>query len=172
MNKDKNAYNIETGIGRVKESQRSLDKELLAVEAWLNELGHDADAVNARLHAAKAHKIVIKKEPKAESSEEDFKTQLEKLLQGSLEHLEDRLSQRILNMLKDLKDVKGPERDAKLKELKKAVDSEVVDLSKLFTHEKLESNIGEIGIEEKESKGIRKVIDSLRNIRRGGKDKG
>ena len=106
MVKDKNAHNIEAGIGQIKESQEALDKELLAIEAWLNELGRDADAVNARLRKAKAGKPDIKEEPKTAAPEEDFKAEMEKLLKGSLEHLEDRLSDRILNMLKDLKDVK------------------------------------------------------------------
>jgi len=167
MAKEKNAHNIEAGMGQLKESQDALDKELLAIEAWLDELGHDADAVNARLRAAKAGKPDIKEKPKTAAPEEDFKAQMEKLLKGSLEHLEDRLSDRILNMLKDLKGVKGPARDMKLKELKAAVDDEVVDLSGLFTHEKLESNIGEIGIEEKESKGIQKSLDRLRKMRTG-----
>lgn len=167
MAKEKSAHDIEAGIGQVKESQEALDKELLAIEAWLDELGHDADAVNSRLRAAKAGKAAVKQEPPSAPPEEDFKSQMEKLLQGSLEHLEDRLSHRILNMLKDLKDVKGPAREMKLKEFKAAVDDGVIDLSGLFIHDKLESNIGEIGIEEKESKGIQKSLDRLRKMRTG-----
>ncbi|MCX5667132.1 MAG: hypothetical protein NTY34_02320 [Candidatus Omnitrophica bacterium] len=168
MAKDETAYNVEASSGKIKESQGALDRELLAIEAWLDELGHDADVVNAKLREAKAHKPAIKQEPKTAMPEEYFEAQLEKLLQGSLEHLGDRLSQRILDMLKDLKEVEGPARETKLKELKAAVDDEVVDLSGLFTHDKLESSIneaGEAGIDEKESKGTKKILNSLRTTK-------
>ena len=118
MTKDDAAYNIEASSGKIKESQGALDKELLAIEAWLDELGHDADAVNAKLREAKAHKPAIKQEPKTVMPEEDFEAQTEKLLQGSLEHLES------------------------------SVDE-----------------AGEAGIDEKESKGTKKILNSLRTTK-------
>ena len=91
------------------------------------------------------------------------------MLQNPMEDLGDKISRKILEKLKDLKGVSGRAREAKIKELKDLADDELVDLSKLF-REKVESNIEDIGVEEKETKGIDKSLERLRRMRQG-KDK-
>lgn len=191
MNDDSRRTDEAVRINRIKDSQDSLDKEMMAMESILDELIRESEAVNSRLHQAKSEKP-LKKEgampavtteaaiitppqsevvaPKAPASIGDinFKGDLEKLLQGSMDHLEDRLSQRILNMLKELKVASGPAREMKFREVQEAVSSESVDLSSLFKHEKIESNIADIGIEEKESQSIQSNLERLKKMRQGG----
>lgn len=191
MNDDKQGTGEAVRVNKIRESYDSLDKEMIYVESLLGELLREADEVNSRVHQAKSEAASIELEPKqarapAEKEEpkseppaaaaaaiptpavpvdENFKGDIEKLLQGSMDHLEDRLSQRILNMLKDLKVASGPARETKFREVREAVSNESVDLSGLFKHEKIESNIGDIGIEEKESQGIQSSLERLRKMR-------
>ena len=84
---------------------------------------------------------------------DDYKASIEKLLQGSLDVLGDRLSDRIMSMLKELKTMGGPMREAKMTEIRDAAQSEHVDLAKLFLYEKVESNPGTEGLKVEEKKG-------------------
>jgi hypothetical protein len=96
---------------------------------------------------------------------EDFKVFVERVLQGSLEAAEDKLSEKILSMIRKLKGLAGTEREAKIQEIKDAAESDIVDLSKLYTYEEVQSNLGEVGVEEKESRGIESSLDKLRKLR-------
>ena len=80
-------------------------------------------------------------------SAEDFSRQLEKLLQVSMGELEQRLSQNIVSLLKELPASPGPDREVKLKAIHEAVISEDVDLSQLFRHNRIKSNIAETGVD-------------------------
>jgi len=103
---------------------------------------------------------------------EDYKAIIEKLLQGSIEALGDKLSGRIMAMLQELKTVSGPMRETKLQEIHEAAQSEHVDLAGLFLYEKVESNLGKEGIQidEKKSKGIGSILDKLKKLKEGGGD--
>ena len=173
INGSESVSKLKKRIDEIRGSQETLDGELISIEVWLDGLIGDMDSLNERLRDFKSRKNAAKSWPaKAapDSAGDDFKGQLEKLLLGSMEGLENRLSERILKMLKELKGAVGPARAAKMREIKEAVDEEVVDLSRLFVDEKIESNIDEIGVEEKESKGIQKSLDRLRRMREGKKD--
>ena len=155
-------------IEEVRKSQSKLDERSLSIGMWLDKLIDDMDSVSRRLKELKSQRVISQPGPvdeKAHVPEADFKRLLEELLQGSMKHLEDRLSQKILNMLKGLRTVAGPEREAKIREIKEAVNAELIDLSRLFIHEEVESNREEIGVEEKESKGIDKSLKRLRRMR-------
>ena len=169
MRYDKSIQNIFKRIEGIKESQSKLDEELLYVGKWLDELIDNMDSVSKCLKEIGAQRAASQSKPKTEKtymSEQDFKALLEKLLQGSLEHLGDKISGRIMDKLKELKETSGPQREVKIKELKEVADSETVDLTKLF-HEKIESNIDQIGVDEKESKGIDKSLEKLRKMKEG-----
>ncbi len=169
---DKLIKDLSERVEGMRKSQSDLDGELLYTETWLDQLIDNMDSVNRNLKQAKSGKVSSEPEPvskKVHMSEEDFKTQLEKLLEGSLEHLGDRISDKILNMLREVKETSGLTRVRKIKEFKEIAESELVDMSKLFLHEKLESNIEQIGVEEKESMGIDKSLKKLREMK---EDKG
>ncbi len=152
----------------VRQTQAELEEELLSIAAWLARFIDDTNSVNTRLKNILAESQEAKpKGIRKAVSDEDFKIHLEKLVQGSLDALGDKISDRVLNMLKELKGMTGPGRETKIREIKDAAESELVDLSRLFLHEKIESNIEEIGIDEKESKGIDKSLRHLRRMRGG-----
>lgn len=161
-------------VEKITVSQEGANKEVSSIGPRLDALIDDAERVLAGLKGLKSQKGAPV--PKGESggaqlSMEDFSRRLEKLIRGSMEHLEGRLSERILKMLKDLKSAPGEEREYKIRKIREAAGDESVDLSSLFVHEEVESNIGEIGIEEKESKGIDKSLKKLRGLKEK-KDKG
>ena len=101
---------------------------------------------------------------------EDYKASIEKLLQGSIDSLGDKLSEKILGLLKELKTMGGPMREYKMSELQHAAQSEHVDLASLFLHEKVESNLGSEGLKVEETKGtgIGSILDKLKKMK-GGK---
>lgn len=105
----------------------------------------------------------------APSLSDDYKVSIEKLLQGSMEALGDKLSDKILGMLKELKTMAGPMREAKMMEIHNMAQAEHVDLAALFLHEKVESNLGKDGlkIEEKKTKGIGSILDKLKKLKGG-----
>jgi len=157
----------------IKKSQSELNEELLYTETWLDKFMYNMDSVNIRIKEIQPRKAGLPVEPggdKPHMSEEEFKVLLERLLRGSLEHLGDKISQRILDKLKELKSASGALREVRIKELKEAADSGLVDLSKLF-REKIESNIEDIGVEEKEAKGIGESLEKLRKMREAKTDK-
>lgn len=144
--------------------------EILSTGQLLDEAIDAMETLNRSLKQVLSEKTTRRPEhavDKDRISIEEFSAQSEKLLQSSIENLEERLSQRILNMLKELKDTTGPVRQAKLKELKEAVKSEEADLSALFAHERIESNIDELGVEETELQGIEKSLSRIRRMREG-----
>lgn len=100
---------------------------------------------------------------------EDYKASIEKLLQGSIDALGDKLSDKIVGMLKELKTMAGPVREAKISEIWNAAQSEHVDLAAMFLHEKVESNLGADGlkIEEKKTQGIGSILDKLKKLKGG-----
>ena len=98
-------------------------------------------------------------------STQDFKLFIEKTLQGSLEAAGDKISDKIKNMIRELKGLQGTEREAKIQQIKEAADIDTVDLSKLCIHEQAKSNLADVRIEEKESKGIESSLVKLRQLR-------
>ncbi len=182
-----NGVNVIEDITRrtniLKQSYGNLDREVLSSGAWLERLMTEADSINTRLGELHLQKPVAPPKPaqpaassisegsisaanNVAADRENFEKNLEKLLQGSLDALGDKISDKILNMLKELKGMAGPGRDIKVKEIKAAADSQLVDLSSLFMHEKVESNIEEIGVDEKEAKGVDKSLEKLRQMRK------
>lgn len=159
---------------RLNDFQRSrseINQEVVLIGAKLDEFIGSIDTLSQRLET-------LKKQPKMSVaistpgvSLDDFKIYIEKLLQGSLEAATDKISDRIMLMLKELKGLAGTAREAKIQEIREAAASEMVDLSTLFTHEEAQSNLGEVGVEEKESKGIDSSLEKLRKMR-GLKPKG
>lgn len=155
----------------LEQSQNLLEGEIASVNSSLDKCLNTIDSVNTRLEEGESQKAVLHVKPEAEKpsmSQEDFKALLENLLKGTLEGLGDKISQNILLKLKDLKGLTGETREAKMQELKEAADAELIDLSKLF-YEKIETNIEEIGLEEKETKGIDKNLQKLRKIKENKK---
>ncbi|MBF0511161.1 MAG: hypothetical protein HQL13_02410 [Candidatus Omnitrophica bacterium] len=96
---------------------------------------------------------------------DEFKTHMSAILQGSLDAVTEKLSDKIAGMLKELKTLSGPAREIKLRELKEAAEFESVDLSSLYVHEKVQSNLEDVGVEEKESKGIDSTLEKLRRLK-------
>lgn len=151
----------------IKRSQDQLEEESLSAQSRLDAFLDTMDTVHKRLIRLESQKGDTQLRSKSEQpslSQEDFKALLEKLLQGSLDGIGDKISQRILDKLNDLKGLTGASREAKIQEIKQAADAEMVDLSKLFG-EKIESNIEDIGVEEKETKGISKSLERLRKMK-------
>ena len=164
---DKLVKGLYKKIEDIKKSQDELDGEFFYTRNWLDELTHNMDSLSQHLKQITSEKVSLESNHKGEKSyvlEEDSKKLLERLLQGSLQDLGDKISRRILDKLRDLQGTSGPLRETKIKELKEIADSESVDLSRLF-QEKVESNIEDIGIEEKEAKGIDKDLEKLRRMR-------
>lgn len=164
----------------MKQAQDVLHEDLLGMETWLSQSLEDVTTVNTRLKELLAKKdisrMTVKTQPepealseKSQPSAEDFGKQMEKLLQGSLDALGDKISDKILNMMKELKTMSGPMRAQKISEIKAAADSELVDLSSLFAFDTVESNIEEVGVDEKEVKGIDKSLERLRQMKQRGK---
>lgn len=163
-------------LQEIKRSQGLFEEEFVSSQSRIDKFIDTIDSVNKRLNEMAPGKAVSQLEPKAgkpHMSQEDFAALLEKLLRGSLEGLGDKISQKILDKLQDLKGSTAETRDAKIQELRTIADAELVDLSRLF-NEKVESNIEEIGVEEKETRGIDKNLERLRKIKgdkRGGETK-
>lgn len=152
---------------KIKMYQNEIDEELLYTESWLDKFINDMDVVENRLKEIKSEEESgFRKKGHGEElhiSEEDFEKMLEKLLEGPLQNLGNKISQRILDKLKDLKSASYDVRKSKIKELKELAASEEVDLSGLF-REKIRSNLEDTGIEEREIKGIDKSLERLRKM--------
>jgi hypothetical protein len=100
-------------------------------------------------------------------TEESFKAQMEKFLQSSFESMGDKLSGKLSGLLKDLKTVSGPVRESRMREIHQVAAEENIDLSGLFGFQKVDSNIEEIGVNEKKAKSIDKSLERLRKMREG-----
>ena len=104
--------------------------------------------------------------PSKDTIQTDFASNLEALLEKSLDKLGDKVSDRILKMLERLQGTEGPAREEQLRAIKQAADEELVDLSNLFMHQEgIKSNLEDIGVDEKEAKGIDKNLERLRELR-------
>ncbi len=161
-------------LDRIQQSLNGLEEEMRAVEASTKELINSIDFASQQLKK-------IEKKPKATTVEglsaggpaitlEDFKAHIDKILQSSLETVSNKISDKILNMLQELKTLQGTAREVKIQEIKDAAASEMVDISSLYMHEEVQSNLGEVGVDEKESKGIDSSLERLRKLR-GSKPK-
>lgn len=167
-------------LGSFKESRLRLSQEIAAIGVVLDECIQSTEILPERLRALRAAPSIdtekttgagLPGQPALASgpamSLEDFKGYIEKLLQGSVEAVGDKVSNKIAAMLKDLRSLSGAAREAKIQQIQDAAISESVDLSSLFKHEQenVQSNLGELGVEEKESKGIDSSIEKLRKMR-------
>jgi hypothetical protein len=161
-------------LGLTRQSRGLLDGELLEIERLLGGLMETVDSVSRRLEDLKANPSHRRAVPAGghegavlgpNISLDDFRGLVEKILQGSLESVGDKISARIVNMIRGLKGLGEQEREARIREIKEAADSQMVDLSSLYAHKEVESNLDEIGVEEKESKGIESSLEKLRKLR-------
>lgn len=154
-------------LSSIRQARGQLSEELTGLEASLGAFAGSLDTINQQFKVIKASPPAqqSKINPAPGMSPEDFKAFVEKILQGSLEAVGDKLSDKILGMIRELKGLAGAERDAKIQQIKEAADGGVVDLSSLFINEEVQSNLGEVGVEEKESKGIESSLEKLRKMR-------
>ncbi|MBF0521926.1 MAG: hypothetical protein HQL24_02600 [Candidatus Omnitrophica bacterium] len=170
--------NLSENVVEIKKTQMELNDELLSIERDLNKSLEDQAAINTKLKEVVLQKRIEKSTPqipvvapevviqKAEHPQPiDTTAQLEKLLQGSLDALGDKISDRLMGMLKELKSLPIEVRATRIHEIKQAADAELVDLSALYKHQEVESNIEEVGVDEKEAKGIDKNLERLRKLR-------
>ncbi|MBF0484778.1 MAG: hypothetical protein HQL25_08760 [Candidatus Omnitrophica bacterium] len=164
-------------------ARHQIEGEFLTTDSSLNDFISSTDAVIQRLKTKKTEprkpaavaptEIISVSPPAAPAAPaagqamtlEDFKTHMGSILQGSLEAATDKISNRIQGMLKELKNLSGPAREAKYREIQQAAEFEMVDISMLYKHEQVQSNLGEIGVDEKESKSIDANLERLRKMR-------
>ncbi|MBF0477934.1 MAG: hypothetical protein HQL26_00460 [Candidatus Omnitrophica bacterium] len=170
----------------IRMARHQLDGEFLTTNTSLNDFISSTDAVIHRLMTKKAEPKKMTIVPSADviSSQpplvapaggqamtlEDFKTHMGSILQGSLEAATDKISNRIQGMLKELRGLSGPARDAKYREIQQVAEYEMIDISQLYKHEEVQSNLGEIGVAETETKSIDANLERLRKMR-GSKPK-
>jgi len=161
---------INSKINSIKKSQEELHQEVISMETLLNKSSDNMKTVNIRLKDLLSKKSSSDKPiPSAASNtspDVDMNAQLEKLLQGSLDALGDKLSDKMLNMMSELKTLSGPMRTVKMREIKETADAELVDLSSLFAHQEVQSNIEDVGVDEQEVKGMDSSLDKLRAMRK------
>ncbi|MEI6437161.1 MAG: hypothetical protein WCO69_00250 [Candidatus Omnitrophota bacterium] len=100
---------------------------------------------------------------------DDFKLHMGEILKGSLDAVSDKLSDRISGMLKELGTLSGPARAMRIEEFKQSGEYEMVDFSSLYAHsaEQVTSNLKDVGVEEKETKGVDSTLERLRKLRAG-----
>jgi len=151
-------FTMEGDINKSLEGQNSLNqklKELIARESSGNGNGKHSNDVISHDHPIQ--------NPAQEQL--DPTAQMEKLLQGTLDVLGDKISDRLMAMLKDLKSLPVEMRATRIQEVKQAADAELIDLSGLYKHENIQSNLDDVGVTETESKGIDKNLEKLRQMR-------
>jgi len=177
MDIDKTIQHLSQKIAEIESAYTSLNDLLFSMEADLNRSLENENAMNARLKELVAKKSAgngkhagVSVLPQASSQDQnseplDPTAQMEKLLQGTLDVLGDKISDRLMAMLKDLKSLPVEMRASKIQEVKQAADEELVDLSGLYKHEHVESNIEDVGITETEAKSIDKNLEKLRQLR-------
>ncbi|MBF0571437.1 MAG: hypothetical protein HQL12_06145 [Candidatus Omnitrophica bacterium] len=173
-------------INATQQSRKELNDELMEMELLLGEFVGSMDVVTARVKNRIQEPRTVLPEPpvpavplsvppaplvaspaagQAGMTLEEFKTHMGAILQGSLDAVSEKLSDKIAGMLKELKGLSGPAREYKLQELKEAAEFESIDLSKLYVHQEVQSNLEDIGVEEKESKGIDSTLEKLRRLK-------
>ncbi len=165
----------------IRVSRNALDEDLMLAELSLNDFIASMDGVGKRLKRMKTEPRIpapfyqpppppVIASPAAAATPagmtlDEFKAHMGTLLQGSLDAVSDKLSGKIQGMLRDVRGLSGVARDVKLQEIKEAAEYEMVDFSSMYSHEKLQSNLGDVGVEEKESKGIDANLERLRKLR-------
>jgi len=183
MDIDRTIQNLTQKIAEIETAYAGLNELLFTMEGDLNKSLEDERALNTRLKELVARKnaggngngngkhagmSVVSQETNAQapvSGPLDPTAQMEKLLQGTLDVLGDKISDRLMAMLKDLKSLPVEARMTRIQEVKQAADAELIDLSGLYKHENVRSNIDDVGVTETESKGIDKNLEKLRQLR-------
>ncbi len=165
MDRDPVIQNFVNRVSTLKQSRNELNEELLSLGTQSDKLIHEMNTVNTDLEELKSRKPDMPLKS-AEQEPQPPEANFEKVLQGSLDALGDKLSDKLLNMMNELKSMVGPKRTGMMKKIKAAADFELVDLSNLFAHDEIKSNIQEIGIDEKEAKGIDKSLEKLQQMKR------
>ena len=180
MDIDKTIHNLTQKIAEIETAYTKLNELLFSMEGDMNKSLQEQNALNARLKEFLAKKStggngngkhsdtsVLPEFPQKESKPEalDPTAQMEKLLQGTLDVLGDKISDRLMAMLKDLKSLPVEMRATRIQEVKQAADAELIDLSGLYKHEHVQSNLEDVGVTETESKSIDKNLEKLRQLR-------
>ena len=144
---DASVRGISEKIANIECFQGELLEKLVAMEYQLQESSEEMCAVNLALREKKGLRSVSPSAHQGLASQET-EALSEKLLQGSLEALGDQISQKLMNMMKELKGMVGPAREARIKEIQEAAQAERIDLANLFRYEeRAESNLGQEGTE-------------------------
>jgi len=177
MDIDITIQHLSQKIAEIESAYSKLNELLFSMEGDLKKSFEDECALNKRLKELLSKKIAgngkhpasgvstdaILQKPVSETV--DPTAQLEKLLQGTLDVLGDKISDRLMGMLKELKSLPVDMRISRIQEVKQVADAELIDLSSLYKHQQVESNIEDIGVTETESKSIDKNLDKLRQLR-------
>jgi len=182
MDIETSIHHLSQKIVEIESAYAKLNELLYSMEGDLKKSLEDECSLNARLKDLLAKKSAgngkhlggiaspeaIAQNPVSEPV--DPTAQMEKLLQGTLDVLGDKISDRLMGMLKELKTIPMEMRASRIQEVKQTADAELIDLSGLYKHEHVESNIEDVGVTETESKSIDKNLEKLRQMRQG-KDK-
>lgn len=167
--------------------RRDLDQEVSAVDIALDELIGLIEITQQRLERKKSEPRAVVPPPApivvsppaavvapaspapAGMTLEDFKLHMGEILKGSLDAVSDKLSDRISGMLKELGTLSGPAREIRIQEFKQSGEYDMVDFSSLYSRsaEQVTSNLTDVGVEEKETKGIDSTLERLRKMRAG-----
>ena len=177
MDIDSTIHHLSQKLAELETAYAKLNEQMFSLEGDLKKSLDDESALNARLKSLVANKAagngkhtgpVVMADTMAQNSVADPvdpTAQMEKLLQGTLDVLGDKISDRLMGMLKELKSIPVEMRASRIQEVKQAADAELVDLSGLYKHEHVQSNIEDVGVTETESKGIDKNLEKLRQMR-------
>ena len=171
-------------IKDIKQSHSKLHHEVLATETWLNKSLDNMLSINCQIKELISKKRTAKPdsgespaepveahEPQMTDEKKQITPeQLEKLLPGSLGALEDKISKKMLGMMTEIKIMTGPVKNEKIKEFRVVATNELVDFSSLHTYQKIESNLDEVGADEKETKGFDENLEKLKKIRQEKKE--
>ncbi|MBF0533016.1 MAG: hypothetical protein HQL23_07990 [Candidatus Omnitrophica bacterium] len=173
--------NLQEKVSAVTRTQAELNEQLLLLERDLSQSLAEQDRFQARLKEFLDGRRVENREPAAAPAPlpvvpppeipppvvlaTDPTAQLEKLLQGLLDALGDKFSDRLMGLMPELKSLPVEMRGLRLHEIKQAADAELVDLSALYKYQEVQSNIDQVGVDEKETKGIDKNLEKLRKMR-------
>ncbi|HBR14192.1 MAG TPA: hypothetical protein DD723_01425 [Candidatus Omnitrophica bacterium] len=159
-------------IDGIRQVRNELEEDLKRTELSLNEFIGSMDAVGQRLKRIKAEpsRAAAPNPPPAPASPtgmtlDEFKTHMGSILQGSLDAVSDKLTDKIAAMLKELGTLSGPAREIKIREYQQSGEYDTVDFSSLYKNQEVQSNLGEVGVEEKESKGIESSLERIRQLR-------
>ncbi|MBF0330880.1 MAG: hypothetical protein HQL17_03005 [Candidatus Omnitrophica bacterium] len=166
----------------VRQARNELDEELMNTELSINEFIGALDGVGQRLKRIKVEpkkaasvQSVTPSMPVEPSSSvisgsggmtlDEFKSNMGTILQGSLDAVSDKLSGKIQAMLKELGTLSGPARDLRIQEYQQSGEYASVDFSSMYKNQTVQSNLGEVGVEEKETKSIESSLERLRKMR-------